>query len=172
MIVRRLLQFILLLVVAGCASTPSYPGKECESVADFDECVQCFVSNNWIGSASYKRDPKSVEFLIDSGQFLAKSVADGRVTRTRARTLFSYFMRNVGTRATLQQSALLEAGIPLNHSYLLAQSIIPAGVTGSSAAPCVYGGCGSVQVNGYFRKDGTYVRPHTRSAPRSGGRRR
>jgi len=32
---------------------------------------------------------------------------------------------------------------------------------------------GSVKVKGYYRKDGTYVRPHTRSAPRSsGGRRR
>jgi hypothetical protein len=29
---------------------------------------------------------------------------------------------------------------------------------------------GSVQVRGYYRKDGTYVRPHTRSAPSSGRR--
>lgn len=27
---------------------------------------------------------------------------------------------------------------------------------------------GPVRVKGYFRKDGTYVRPHTRSAPKSG----
>jgi hypothetical protein len=32
---------------------------------------------------------------------------------------------------------------------------------------------GSVSVKGYYRKDGTYVKPHTRSTPkRSGGRRR
>ncbi|MDO5665356.1 MAG: hypothetical protein Q4G63_08885 [Bacteroidia bacterium] len=32
---------------------------------------------------------------------------------------------------------------------------------------------GSVNVKGYYRKDGTYVRPHTRSSPKSrGGRRR
>ena len=30
----------------------------------------------------------------------------------------------------------------------------------------------SVGVQGYYRKDGTYVRPHTRSSPRSGGGRR
>jgi hypothetical protein len=29
-----------------------------------------------------------------------------------------------------------------------------------------YGGGGTVHVRGYTRKDGTYVRPHTRSAPR------
>jgi len=37
----------------------------------------------------------------------------------------------------------------------------PAGAT--SSAPCVTGYCGSVNVRGYTRKDGTYVRPHTRS---------
>lgn len=42
-------------------------------------------------------------------------------------------------------------------------------VGGSSSGGCV-GSCG-VHVRGYTRKDGTYVRPHTRSAPRSGGRR-
>lgn len=172
MVVRLLLQLILLLTLAGCASTPSYSGSECESVEDFDGCVQCFATNNWIGSASYNRDPKGVEFLIDSAQYLTKGVADGRVTRSRARTLFSYFMRSVGTRATLLQSALLEAGIPANHPYLLSQSRSPSGIVGSSAAPCVYGSCGPVQVNGYYRKDGTYVRPHTRSAPGGGGRRR
>lgn len=41
--------------------------------------------------------------------------------------------------------------------------------SGSASGGCV-GSC-SVHVRGYTRKDGTYVRPHTRSAPRSGGRR-
>jgi hypothetical protein len=31
---------------------------------------------------------------------------------------------------------------------------------------------GSVNVKGYYRKDGTYVKPHTRKAPKSSGRRR
>jgi hypothetical protein len=31
---------------------------------------------------------------------------------------------------------------------------------------------GSVNVKGYYRKDGSYVKPHTRSAPKSGGSRR
>lgn len=39
-------------------------------------------------------------------------------------------------------------------------------------APCVTGYCGPVHVDGYFRKDGTYVRPHTRSLPHTGGGRR
>jgi hypothetical protein len=40
---------------------------------------------------------------------------------------------------------------------------------GSSSSGCS-GSC-SVHVRGYTRRDGTYVRPHRRSAPRGGGRR-
>ncbi len=29
-------------------------------------------------------------------------------------------------------------------------------------SPCVTSKCGPVHVKGYYRKDGTYVRPHTR----------
>jgi len=38
--------------------------------------------------------------------------------------------------------------------------------SGSGDAPCVTSVCGPVSVRGYTRKDGTYVRPHTRSRPR------
>jgi hypothetical protein len=34
--------------------------------------------------------------------------------------------------------------------------------TGTGTAPCVSSYCGPVQVRGYYRKDGTYVRPYTR----------
>lgn len=33
---------------------------------------------------------------------------------------------------------------------------------GAAPAPCVTSYCGPVSVKGYYRKDGTYVRPHTR----------
>jgi hypothetical protein len=39
--------------------------------------------------------------------------------------------------------------------------------TGTTATPSSSSGSGSVQVRGYRRRDGTYVRPHTRSRPRS-----
>jgi len=35
-----------------------------------------------------------------------------------------------------------------------------------SSAPCVSSYCGPVQVKGYYRKNGTYVQPHTRSRPK------
>lgn len=38
-------------------------------------------------------------------------------------------------------------------------------------APCVIGYCGPVHVDGYYRKNGTYVRSHTRSSPSGRGRR-
>ncbi len=34
--------------------------------------------------------------------------------------------------------------------------------TTSLPAPCITSYCGPVNVKGYYRKDGTYVRPHTR----------
>ena len=37
--------------------------------------------------------------------------------------------------------------------------------TKSSYSPSYSTGTGRVQVKGYYRKDGTYVRPHTRKAP-------
>jgi hypothetical protein len=40
---------------------------------------------------------------------------------------------------------------------------IAAPSAATSEAPCVTGTCGPVSVKGYYRKDGTYVRPHTRS---------
>lgn len=39
-----------------------------------------------------------------------------------------------------------------------------------AAASAPTGGSGSVHVGGYYRRDGTYVRPHTRSRPGSGSR--
>lgn len=58
-----------------------------------------------------------------------------------------------GRAATTQSS-------PTNH--------VPAATSSSTAsdAPCVTGYCGSTNVRGYHRKDGTYVRPHTRSRGR------
>ncbi|OAV64719.1 hypothetical protein Barb6_03132 [Bacteroidales bacterium Barb6] len=42
----------------------------------------------------------------------------------------------------------------------------------NSSSTYYEGSGGTVHVKGYHRKDGTYVRPYTRSAPRSGGIRR
>lgn len=42
----------------------------------------------------------------------------------------------------------------------------PVDAGGSAAAAEQASTGGTVHVKGYFRKDGTYVRPHTRRAPR------
>jgi hypothetical protein len=53
-------------------------------------------------------------------------------------------------------------------SYLAesAKSTYDSASGDSSSAPCVTSACGPVSVKGYTRKDGTYVRPHTRSRAR------
>jgi hypothetical protein len=58
-------------------------------------------------------------------------------------------------------------------SYLAASGQSAYGSTsasGSSNVSCVTSVCGPVSVRGYTRKDGTYVRPHSRSSPGSKGR--
>jgi hypothetical protein len=45
--------------------------------------------------------------------------------------------------------------------------LILAAWTADAFAGGKKGGGGGVDVKGYYRKDGTYVRPHTRSAPDS-----
>lgn len=52
-------------------------------------------------------------------------------------------------------------------SYLATSTQTAYGGTNASSgnyAPCVTSGCGPISVRGYTRKDGTYVRPHTRSS--------
>jgi hypothetical protein len=51
----------------------------------------------------------------------------------------------------------------LNKNY---PSYTPASTTRATSTKSTKSSGGSVQVKGYTRKDGTYVRPHTRSAPR------
>lgn len=56
-----------------------------------------------------------------------------------------------------------------NHALVTYRPVSPSGYWGGASrasAPCVTGYCGPVNVRGYYRKDGTYVRPHTRSRPR------
>lgn len=62
----------------------------------------------------------------------------------------------------MAQMPARESGAYISPNYSLGSSYKPA--------PCVAGTCGPVNVRGYYRKDGTYVRPHTRRSKGSGGR--
>lgn len=52
------------------------------------------------------------------------------------------------------------------YNFILYLEAAQNGGIPNSAASYEFGGSGRVQVKGYFRKDGTYVRPHTRSYPK------
>jgi hypothetical protein len=49
-----------------------------------------------------------------------------------------------------------------SHDEALRYKSAVAASAGADPAPCVTGYCGPVHVKGYYRKDGTYVRPYTR----------
>ena len=73
------------------------------------------------------------------------------------------------TTASYADTSRPGAGKPVvtDSTELSDSTLLPAGDTtvkysgGNSSAG------GRVQVKGYYRKNGTYVKPHTRSAPRS-----
>lgn len=52
--------------------------------------------------------------------------------------------------------------LPNEYRYNSSPSVPSTSGSSTSDAPCVTGYCGPVHVRGYYRKDGTYVRPHTR----------
>jgi hypothetical protein len=53
-------------------------------------------------------------------------------------------------------------------ALLMTGGCASSGSPGSTAAPAALGPTtgGPVHVKGYFKKDGTYVKPHTRRSPR------
>ena len=54
----------------------------------------------------------------------------------------------------------------LSASNYRALNVAASAAPTAAVAPCVTGSCGPINVKGYYRKDGTYVRPHTRSRRR------
>jgi hypothetical protein len=78
-----------------------------------------------------------------------------------------------------QALELLKSGDPQALSSIASESATASSATGTYSPSTSYDGStsgstyqapsygsGSVNVRGYYRKDGTYVRPHTRSRPR------
>ncbi|MBS7806148.1 hypothetical protein [Variovorax sp. PCZ-1] len=141
----------LMLLMVGCAATVRSYQQGCEQrFAGFLEMCDCLRS-------AVNADPR-----------LASST-DYRVN--------TYLQAMDELSAAVEAKAIEErtARLKLSDIYMRlvrGETIAPtggstAGGSGSSSnAPCVTGYCGPVNVQGYYRKDGTYVRPHTRSRGR------
>jgi hypothetical protein len=169
---KLFLSFVLAVLCIGCTTTPSYLGRDCEAEAAFDACVDCFIANGEAGRYAYASSPPSRDVVSQAGSELKTRVRSGRMSTAKARSLFTNLVRDVNNNSSPSAEFLAESIVRADHPYLLA--LKPPSSSGAHAvegkSPCVYGNCGSVSVKGYYRKDGTYVRPHTRSS--GGGRRK
>lgn len=157
---------VFLILLTGCA----FPKKECEKEHEFNSYFNCFQENNKNGRYAYSTSFDGIDLLTEAGKGLQEGVNSGRINKEKARDLFSEAMHDINERLAPKAELLKEARIHEDHPYLqwLAQrDRILNKNNGVSESPCIYENCGSVNVRGYYRKDGTYVRPHTRSAPRS-----
>lgn len=113
------------------------------------------------------------EPVPDSAVLVAQfTVPDSMLSRTSAQVIAAYrphAARLGATWITLDPNSVrrrvvayhVPAGVRIRRA--LRDSASPAAVPST--------GSGTVNVRGYYRRDGTYVRPHTRSRARSRGRR-
>ncbi len=105
---------------------------------------------------------------IDDAEAKRRGVPVEQVQLENARAYNAYLLQEV---ADLQAKvAALEAHAP---KAVLPTTSPAAPATAIAATPSAHvpatatPGDGSVEVKGYYRKDGTYVAPYTRAAPRS-----
>lgn len=191
--VRRLLltcSMAAAALLSGCSTSPKAHAESCQTdnpnaPAAVLECTQQRMRAD---SRTKPVDMARVDFLVGARRSLAAKVDSGAMSKEQATATLNDVARQLdqpdpsGTyyidQATLD--ACCEKGREGFNAYVRprrTQAYSTAGGAGTSGsspsndAPCVTGYCGPVSVQGYYRKDGTYVRPHTRSAPRSGGRR-
>jgi hypothetical protein len=114
----------------------------------------------------------------DDAATVAVFTPSGELDRLSDTDLLRFYVPQAGRRGANHVSLLQVNGrrmvrayylrIPLPIAVVPTDSVKPQPPSGGSAASPSTGG--SVHVRGYYRRDGTYVRPHTRSRP--GSRRR
>lgn len=146
------------MLLSGCVYIPYYPTAAPQHSSTYSSstprsATQCYFRALDVTSAG-ETVPSSYQCIL----------APGIDTSTAG----CYWVDAYARRDGSQVSGHTRCATDVSLSTAPMSSVAPTtGSYGSSdRAPCVTGYCGSVSVKGYYRKDGTYVRPHTRSRPR------
>jgi hypothetical protein len=183
--IKKILSFFLgsiaLSSLLGCAtapvpetqvtSVPNYVQLCSRASATLEDTLACAKDQFRNDSRVPAHEVAIVDFLLDVERTLKQKVQSGMLGADQAHELLEAIAKRVESGQPLSADLIAQSGVDSSHPYLRA-FVVGSPANSSDRAPCVYATCGPVQVNGYYRKDGTYVRPHTRSAPSSGGRRR
>lgn len=189
------------LLFVGCASRPQQYVNACkaenvDAIAAID-CVQARLQSDPTTQPGIQA---RVDFMAIAVRSLKTRVELGQITPDQARIASDALGRELdglpGTGPTgvvyVSQPVLEVVGFTPNaaafnryvqpsaaafSSYRGNSSLGSGGTAGGvgaglDRAPCVTSYCGPVSVQGYYRKDGTYVRPHTRASRGSGRGRR
>lgn len=183
----------LALLLGGCVTGPMRHVNACKAqVTEAVEAIDCVQARMRTDPSTAEGAQARIDFMAASVRSLKARVDSGAISREQARGALDALGRELegppGSRpestAYVSKDTLDVIGLPADTAAFnrfvqpspLAASSFTNGANGSSGsgadrAPCVTSVCGPVNVRGYYRKDGTYVRPHTRSARGSGGRR-
>jgi hypothetical protein len=152
---RLIAGLLLAATLAGCA-TPTAVPVQASGVSTSQYGVTQAAPTCFVVSEHVKKDGEVVPTAYRC--FSVDAIAN--VPAGICRSELGYYLKD-GTYVPSHQRCELNGF----RSYLAesAQSTYGSASGESSSAPCVTSVCGPVSVKGYIRKDGTYVRPHTRS---------
>lgn len=181
------------LLLSGCATGPKRHINACNAIAtDAVENIECVQSRLRADPSTPMGVQARVDFLAVAAHSLRSRVRAGQITREQAQLTYSSLGRELDASPSYASTAYVSKqtldilGLPTD-TNAFSQYVQPAveaartftssaiskgGGAVTDPAPCVTATCGPVSVKGYYRKDGTYVRPHTRSAPGAGRGRR
>lgn len=152
---RLIAGLLLAATLAGCATPTAIPvqatGPSPSPYGGTQIAQTCSVVSEHV-----KKDGE----VVPTAYRCLNAEAIASVPAGICRSELGYYLKD-GTYAPSHQRCELYRF----RSYLAesAKSTYGSASGNSSSASCVTSVCGPVSVKGYTRKDGTYVRPHTRS---------
>lgn len=148
-----------ILMVMGCTTnyyliTSNQPTEIYSSIGGNEVVVTIPSGSNYITAG------KSSKRFTQWGSFSGYSLKPAKMVRKLKLTAIEYanlvYVADVGY---IHKDYAIKSGYSQSNSSSSTRSSASSTRTSSSTG-------GTVHVKGYTRKDGTYVRPHTRSAPR------
>lgn len=178
----------LLVLLAGCAS-PGSPQKHVDACKRIEAhkgqnsrvstFVYCLQERAHEDSSTPPSDLAQVDFLAGAVRSVAARVTTGQISSENAKLAVERLVKELSAKQAdgisyVSKDSMDFFGIAEDSlefgAYVrpYTRAIASGSGTSSDSSPCVTFTCGPVSVRGYTRKDGTYVRPHTRSAPGSG----
>lgn len=182
-----------LVLLSGCATDPVQHVNACKAqTTDALDGIECIQGRMRTDPSTPEGAQARIDFMVLAVRSLRGRVDSGAITREQARGAMEALGRELegppGSRpestSFLSKETLDVIGLPAD-TAAFSQFVQPSSLaasrftgslggsssTGADRAPCVTSVCGAVNIRGYYRKDGTYVRPHTRSSRGSGRRR-